>query len=56
MLETWRTSETSGSNGARSAGMPLMDSAPIVVPWYAMCRAIALYRRGGATDEATIAS
>ena len=25
----------SGSNGARIAGMPLIESAPIVVPWYA---------------------
>jgi hypothetical protein len=24
---------TSGSNGVRSAGMPLIDSAPNVVPW-----------------------
>ena len=43
MLLTCRTSGTSGSNGARSASIPLIESAPIVVPWYAMLRAIALY-------------
>ncbi len=45
MFETWRTSGTSGSKGIRMAGMPLIDSAPNVVPWYAMRRAIALYLR-----------
>ena len=45
MLRTWSTSGTSGSNGARSAGMPLIESAPIVVPWYAMRRATAFQRR-----------
>jgi hypothetical protein len=42
VFETWRTSGSSGSKGARSAGMPLIESAPMVVPWYAMSRAIAL--------------
>jgi len=26
---------SSGSNGSRSAGMPVMESAPSEVPWYA---------------------
>ena len=30
---TCRTSGTSGSKLVRSAGMPLIESAPIVVPW-----------------------
>ena len=45
VLRTWRTSGTSGSNGSRIAGIPLIDSAPIVVPWYAMWREIAFQRR-----------
>ncbi len=45
MLRTWITSGTSGSNGARSAGIPLIESAPIVVPWYAVRRATAFHRR-----------
>ncbi len=39
------TSGTSGSNGARNAGMPLIESAPIVVPWYASRRDTAFQRR-----------
>ena len=34
--------------------MPLIESAPNVVPWYAMCRAIALYR--GLREAATCSS
>ena len=43
MLLTCRTSGTSGWNGARSGSIPLIESAPNVVPWYAVLRAIALY-------------
>ena len=56
MFATWETSGTSGSNGARIAEMPLIASAPIVVPWYATRRAIALYRLGAGARPATIAS
>ena len=34
----------SGSNGVRSAGTPVMARAPRVVPWYAVRRAITLWR------------
>ena len=44
MFETCRTSGTRGSNGSRIAAIPLSVSAPKVVPWYAIRRAIALYR------------
>jgi hypothetical protein len=44
VFRTWITSGTSGSNGSRSAGMPLIESAPMVVPWYAMWREIAFQR------------
>ena len=37
---------TSGSNGVLIAGMPVIDSAPIVVPWYAIDRLITLYSIG----------
>jgi hypothetical protein len=33
---------TNGSNGAFSSGSPVMDSAPWVVPWYAIARLITL--------------
>ena len=45
MLRTWITSGTSGSNGVRSAATPLIDSAPMVVPWYAIRRDTAFQRR-----------
>ena len=37
---------TSGSNGVRSSGMPVMDSAPMDVPWYAMERLMTFVRCG----------
>jgi hypothetical protein len=39
------TSGTSGSNGVRNGVTPLIESAPIVVPWYASRREIAFQRR-----------
>ena len=45
VLRTWITSGTSGSNGVRSAVTPLIDSAPIVVPWYASRRDTTFHRR-----------
>ena len=45
MFRTCSTSGTSGSYGFFSAGIPLIESAPIVVPWYAVRRAIAFQRR-----------
>ena len=42
VLRTFRTSGTSGSNGIRIAGIPVSESAPSVVPWYAVWRVIAL--------------
>jgi hypothetical protein len=33
---------TSGSNGWRNAGTPVMESAPMVAPWYEMYRLITL--------------
>ena len=42
VFRTFRTSGTSGSNGLRIGGIPVSESAPIVVPWYAVCRVIAL--------------
>ena len=44
MLHTCKAPGVSGSNGARNAGMPVMASAPSVVPWYAVLRAITLWR------------
>ena len=52
MLETCRTSGTSGWNGSRMPGTPVSESAPNVVPWYAMCLAIALYRLPGCAPRA----
>ena len=37
---------TSGSNCALSVGRPVIDSAPCVVPWYAIDREITLYLFG----------
>ncbi len=37
---------TSGSNADLIAGRPVIDRAPIVVPWYASVRAITLWRCG----------
>ena len=45
MFDTCSTSGTSGSNGVRRSVQPLIESAPIVVPWYATRRAIAFQRR-----------
>ena len=36
VLRTFRTSGRSGSNGTRIAGIPVSESAPSVVPWYAV--------------------
>ena len=33
VFDTCSTSGTSGSNGVRSSVQPLMESAPMVVPW-----------------------
>ena len=43
---TWRPLGTSGSKVERSAVMPVAVSAPNVVPWYAVSRAISLVRFG----------
>ena len=50
MLATLIAPGTSGSNGARTSGMPVIDSAPIVVPWYATERLITLCRIGSPTS------
>ena len=45
MFQTWSVSGTRGSKGAFSEAIPLIESAPMVVPWYAMRRPIAFQRR-----------
>ena len=37
---------TRGSNGVLRSGSPVIDSAPMVVPWYAMSRLMTLVRCG----------
>jgi hypothetical protein len=39
---TWQPPGVSGSNGVRRPGMPVAASAPSVVPWYAISRAMNL--------------
>ncbi len=46
MLATWTVPGTRGSNAVLIAGRPVIDSAPIVVPWYASVRAITFVRAG----------
>ena len=47
MRETCVTSWFSiGSKGSRIGGMLVIDSAPSVVPWYAVSRAITFIRSG----------
>jgi hypothetical protein len=43
---TWKAPGTSGSNIVRSGVMPVTESAPKVVPWYAVSRAMILVRSG----------
>ena len=42
MFITCEVPGVSGSNGAFSAATPVIASAPIVVPWYAVSRAMTL--------------
>ena len=39
---TWCAPGTSGSNGVRSGVIPVIESAPKVVPWYAVSREMIL--------------
>src|SRR5262249_62256392 len=42
VLGTWCAPGASGSNGVRRLVIPVADSAPRLVPWEAMSRAISL--------------
>ena len=44
VLGTCEAPGVRGSNGVRTDGIPVMASAPRVVPWYAVSRAMTLYR------------
>ena len=46
MFGTLKWPVMSGSNMIFAAGMPVMDSAPCVVPWYATALLMTLWREG----------
>ena len=46
VLVTWTAPGTNGSNGVLIAASPVIDSAPMVVPWYASVRAMTFVRPG----------